>query len=178
MLIPFASVDPHKGKAGANECGVRGFKFRTTIQGFFPNDSDACRTVSGACAEEGVITLCDTEQTGAGPKCAAEWTCGRSIQNRRIWTTSRRIFRTCGSYWRIPAFLGPKRGSPSAGTSRMSIATHPAGSILKRKMHYGSDWPAITLDRRVADFEAAPFKDEVLQLILKESALRVLGETG
>lgn len=55
---------------------------------------------------------------------------------------------------------------------------HYANSILKRKMHYGSDWPAITLDRRVADFEAAPFKDEVLQLILKESALRVLGETG
>ena len=43
ILIPFASVDPHKGKAGAREVrrmvrefGVRGFQFHPTMQGFFP----------------------------------------------------------------------------------------------------------------------------------------------
>ena len=47
-----------------------------------------------------------------------------------------------------------------------------ANSILKRKMLFGSDWPAITPDRWLADFEAAPFKDEVRPLILKENAWR------
>ena len=52
-----------------------------------------------------------------------------------------------------------------------------ANSILKKKMLFGSDWPAITPDRWLADFENAPFKDEVRPLILKENALRILGET-
>ena len=44
-------------------------------------------------------------------------------------------------------------------------------------MLFGSDWPAITPDRWLADFENAAFKDEVRPLILKENALRILGET-
>jgi predicted TIM-barrel fold metal-dependent hydrolase len=50
-----------------------------------------------------------------------------------------------------------------------------ANSILKKKMLFGSDWPAITPDRWLADFEKAPFKDEVRPLILKENAMRLLG---
>ena len=45
VLIPFASIDPHKGKLGVREArrlieefGVRGFKFHPTMQGFYPND--------------------------------------------------------------------------------------------------------------------------------------------
>lgn len=45
-------------------------------------------------------------------------------------------------------------------------------------MLLGSDWSALTPDRWLRGFEAASFKDEVRSLILKESALRVLGETG
>jgi len=73
ILIPFASVDPHKGKAGAREVrrlvrdfGVRGFKFHPTMQGFFPNDRETAYTVLEACAGEGVTTLSHTGQTGVG----------------------------------------------------------------------------------------------------------------
>ena len=45
-------------------------------------------------------------------------------------------------------------------------------------MLFSSDWSAITPNRWFADFEAAPFKDEMRPLILKENALRLLGETG
>src|SRR5579863_7699457 len=48
VLIPFASIDPAKGKMGAREArrlieqfGVRGFKFHPTIQQFYPNDPKA-----------------------------------------------------------------------------------------------------------------------------------------
>ena len=42
VLIPFASVDPHKGKLGVREArelieaGVRGFKFHPNTQAFWP----------------------------------------------------------------------------------------------------------------------------------------------
>ncbi len=50
-----------------------------------------------------------------------------------------------------------------------------ANSMLKKKMLFGSDWPAITPDRWLADFAEAPFKDGVRPLILKENAMRLLG---
>ena len=53
-----------------------------------------------------------------------------------------------------------------------------ATSILKRKMLFGSDWPAITPDRWLKDFAEAPFKEEVRPLILKKNAMRLLGENG
>jgi uncharacterized protein len=72
ILIPFASIDPAKGKAGAREArrlvrdfGVRGFKFHPTMQGFFPNDRMAY-PIYEAIAEEGAIALFHTGQTGVG----------------------------------------------------------------------------------------------------------------
>ncbi|MDO6805935.1 amidohydrolase family protein, partial [Wenyingzhuangia sp. 1_MG-2023] len=48
ILIPFASIDPAKGRMGAREArrlvrefGVKGFKFHPTMQGFYPNDRSA-----------------------------------------------------------------------------------------------------------------------------------------
>jgi hypothetical protein len=44
-------------------------------------------------------------------------------------------------------------------------------SLLKHKMLFGSDWPAITPDRWLADFEAIDIrKEEVRPLVLKENA--------
>ena len=44
---------------------------------------------------------------------------------------------------------------------------------------FGSDYPLITPDRWLADFEEAGFKDAVKPLILKHNAMRLLnlGET-
>ena len=49
VLIPFASIDPFRGKAGvaqaralAERYGVKGFKFHPSVQGFYPNDRMAC----------------------------------------------------------------------------------------------------------------------------------------
>ena len=45
-----------------------------------------------------------------------------------------------------------------------------ANTQLKTRVLFGSDYPLITPDRWLADFEQAPFKDEVRPLILKENA--------
>ena len=50
-----------------------------------------------------------------------------------------------------------------------------ANTLLRERVLFGSDYPLITPDRWLADFERAPFKDEVRPLILKENAARLLG---
>ena len=50
-----------------------------------------------------------------------------------------------------------------------------ANTQLREKVLFGSDFPLITPDRWLADFEQAPFRDEVRPLILKENAVRLLG---
>jgi uncharacterized protein len=42
-------------------------------------------------------------------------------------------------------------------------------------MLFGSDFPLITPDRWLSDFEKVEFRDEVRPLILKENAIRLLG---
>src|SRR5580692_3576822 len=100
ILIPFASIDPHKGKLGAREArrlvkefGVQGFKFHPTMQGFFPNDRLAYRftkrfrrPASRRCSTQG-------RQVSA-PACAPATTCGSNFRTRCTWTTSQSIFRT------------------------------------------------------------------------------------
>ena len=54
------------------------------------------------------------------------------------------------------------------------ILVRYSNTMLKNKMLFGSDWPAITPDRWLADFENAPFRDEVRPLILKDNARRLL----
>jgi hypothetical protein len=40
---------------------------------------------------------------------------------------------------------------------------------------YGSDYPVLTPDRWLADFQQINIKDEVRPLILKENAVRLFG---
>ncbi len=47
-------------------------------------------------------------------------------------------------------------------------------TLLKGKMLFGSDYPLITPDRWLADFERLAIKDEVRPLVLKQNAARLL----
>jgi predicted TIM-barrel fold metal-dependent hydrolase len=47
-------------------------------------------------------------------------------------------------------------------------------SLLKKKMLFGSDWPVITPDRWISDFDKLDVKEEVKPLIMKENAARLL----
>ena len=61
----------------------------------------------------------------------------------------------------LPAAAGP-RGQPPLST----------------KVLFGTDYPYIEVDRWRRDFETLDMKPEVLPLIFKENALRVLGVTS
>jgi predicted TIM-barrel fold metal-dependent hydrolase len=50
-----------------------------------------------------------------------------------------------------------------------------ANSLLKHKVLFGSDYPLLTPDRWLSDFEKIGIKDEVRPLILKENAVKLFG---
>lgn len=83
VLIPFASIDPWKGKMAVREArrlieehGVKGFKFHPTMQGFYPNDRMAYPFYE-VLAEHGAVGLFHTGQTGVGSGMRAAATeCG------------------------------------------------------------------------------------------------------
>jgi uncharacterized protein len=53
-----------------------------------------------------------------------------------------------------------------------------ANTQLKTKMLFGSDYPLITPDRWMQDFQQAGFRPEVHELILKQNAIRALRLVG
>src|SRR6185437_14089275 len=71
VMIPFGSVDPHKGKLGVREArelidaGVRGFKFHPNTQAFWPNDPEYFPLYE-VIAEAGLIALFHSGTTGIG----------------------------------------------------------------------------------------------------------------
>jgi hypothetical protein len=195
ILIPFASIDPHKGKAGAREArrlvrdfGVRGFKFHPTMQGFFPNDRSAY-VLYEAIAEAGCIALFHSGQTGVGSGMRGGMGMRLKYSNPIHVDDVAADFPDMPIVLAHPSFPWTEEGLAVAqhkpnvhidmsGWSPKyfpEIFVRYANSILKRKMLFGSDWPAITPDRWLADFEAMAFKDEVRPLILKDNAMRLLG---
>ena len=195
ILIPFASVDPHKGRAGAREVrrlvcdfGVRGFKFHPTMQGFFPNDRKTAYALYEAIAETGAIALFHTGQTGVGSGMRGGMGMRLKYSNPMHLDDVAADFPDMPIVMAHPSFPWTEEGLAVAqhkpnvyyDMSGWSPKYFPeafiryANSILKKKMLFGSDWPAITPDRWLADFAAAPFKDEVRPLILKENAMRLL----
>ena len=50
-----------------------------------------------------------------------------------------------------------------------------ANTLLKDRVLFGSDYPLITPERWMKDFEVAGFKHEVMPGILKDNAVRLLG---
>ena len=54
------------------------------------------------------------------------------------------------------------------------ILVRYANTLLKDKVLFGSDWPMITPERWLSDFEKIDIKDEVRPKILKDNAAKLL----
>ena len=55
-----------------------------------------------------------------------------------------------------------------------TILVQYCNTLLKKKVLFGSDWPMISPERWLSDFDKIEIKDEVRPLILKENAVRLL----
>ncbi|TQC49338.1 4-hydroxyphenyl-beta-ketoacyl-CoA hydrolase [Rhodococcus sp. WS4] len=195
VLIPFGSVDPWQGKAAVRrvhrlveECGVKGFKFHPSMQGFEPNDR-RFYPLYEAITEAGVPALFHTGQTGIGAGLPG----GHGIKLR--YSDPMLLDDVAADFPDLTIVMA----HPAVPwvDAQISIATHKANvyidlsgwspkyfppqlvkaanSMLRGKVLFGSDFPVIQVDRWMKDFAGLDIKPEVAPLIFKQNALRVLG---
>jgi hypothetical protein len=194
VLIPFGSVDPRRGAVAVvqarrlvGEFGVRGFKFHPSLQAFEPNDR-AYYPLYEAIAELGVPALFHTGQTGIGAGLAG----GRGIKLR--YSAPMLLDDVAADFPELTVIMA--HPSVPWQDEALSIATHKAnvfidlsgwspkyfppqlvraaGSYLKHKVLFGSDYPLLAPERWLRDYEQLDIKPEVTPLILKDNAIRAL----
>jgi predicted TIM-barrel fold metal-dependent hydrolase len=198
VLIPFASIDPWKGKGGARdarrlvkEYGVRGFKFHPNYQAFFPNDR-AVYVLYEAIQELGVPAIFHTGQTGIGAGVRGgggirlKYSDPMLVDDVAVDFPDLKIILAHPSFpWQDEALaVATHKPSVYIDLSGWSPKYFPpqlvryANSLLKDRVLFGSDFPVISPDRWLADFEKLDIKPEVRPLILKENAARLLNLTS
>ena len=197
VLIPFASVDPHKGKLGVREArelierGVRGFKFHPNTQAFAPDDR-AFYPLYEVIAGAGLVALFHSGTTGIGAGMPAGGGVKLKYSNPMLVDDVAADFPKLDIILAHPSFPWQEEALAVA-THKPNVYIDLSGwspkyfpeilvqyinTRLKHKMLFGSDYPLITPDRWLADFEKLPIRDEVRPLVLKENATRLLGLRG
>jgi uncharacterized protein len=194
VLIPFASVDPHKGKLAVREAremieaGVRGFKFHPNTQAFWPNAREHYALYE-VIAEAGLIALFHSGTTGIGAGMPGGGGVRLKYSNPMAVDDVAADFPELDIILAHPSFpwqdealaIAVHKPNVYIDLSGWSPKYFPENLIrytntqLRHKMLFGSDYPLITPDRWLADFEKLAIRDEVRPLVLKENAARLLG---
>jgi len=195
IAIAFASIDPTRGPEAVREakrlvgCGaVRGLKLHPPLQQFFPNDRIAYPLYE-VFAEARLPVLFHTGHSGIGTGLPG----GGGI--RLKYGNPMHIDDVAVDFPELPIIMA--HPSFPWQDEALSICMHKptvyidlsgwspkyfsptlvqyANTLLKTKVLFGSDYPLITPDRWLADFEKIAIRDEVRPLILKENAVRLFG---
>jgi hypothetical protein len=194
VLIPFASVDPgrrdavERARRLIDDHGVRGFKFHPNLQEFFPDDR-AAYPLYEVIAEAGLPALFHSGHSGIGtglpgggglrlkysnPMClddvAADFPDLQVVLAHPSFPWQDEAISVClhkTNVWIDLSGWSPKYFPPQL--------VQYANTLLREKVLFGSDFPLVTPDRWLSDFEQAAFREEVRPLILKENAARLLG---
>ena len=195
VLIPFGSVDPHQGTTAVErarrlveEYGVRGFKFHPSLQAFSPDDP-AYSPLWATIEELGVPALFHTGQNGIGAGLPG----GRGIKLR--YSNPLLLDDVAADFPDLTVILA--HPSVPWQAEAISMATHKAnvfidlsgwrpkyfppelvraaGGMLRSKVLFGTDYPLITPERWMEDFEGLGIAPERLPGIYKDNAARVLG---
>ena len=198
VLIPFGSVDPLAGPAAVERArslvidhGARGLKFHPTMQAFAPNDP-TFEPLWEAIESLGVPTVFHTGQTGIGAGLPG----GRGLKLR--YSQPMLLDDVAADFPDLTVILA--HPSVPWQDEAISMATHKANvfidlsgwspkyfppqlvraanGLLSHKVMFGSDYPVLTPDRWMADFELLDIKPAVKPRIMKDNAARVLGLTS
>ena len=193
-LIPFGSVDPWKGRAAVRHArtlverhGVKGFKCHPSLQAFHPNDPMAYPLYE-ALQELEVVALFHSGQTGIGAGLPGgggirlKYSNPLAIDDVAADFPGLRIVIAHPSFpWQDEALaVANHKPLVHIDLSGWSPKYFPpqlvryANTLLRDKVLFGSDFPVLTPDRWLADFDKLDMKPEVRPLILKENAARLL----
>ena len=194
VAIPFASVNPHRGAEGVSmakrlikDYKVKGFKFHPSVQEFLPNDRMAYPLYE-AIAEAKLPALFHTGQTGVGAGMPGGGGIKLKYSNPMLLDDVAADFPDMPIVLAHPSFPWQEEA--------LSVATHKpqvyidlsgwspkyfppilvqyANTLLKDKILFGSDYPVMSPERWISDFDQLKIKPEVRPLILKENAARLL----
>lgn len=195
ILIPFGSIDPARGRAGAREArrlvaefGIRGFKFHPTMQGFYPNDRMAWPLYE-AIAEAGVPALFHTGQTGVGAGMKGgngmrlKYSNPMYLDDVAVDFPEMQIIAAHPSFPWQEESLAVAVHKPNVWIDLSGwrpkyfppILIQYANTLLKDRVLFGSDWPMIAPESWLEEFAALPIRDAVRSGILKHNAARLLG---
>jgi uncharacterized protein len=195
VALPFASINPNRGADAVAEAKrlvkdgrIRGLKLHPPVQQFFPNDR-IVYPLYEVFAEAKLPVLFHTGHSGIGTGMPGgggirlKYGDPMPIDDVAVDFPDMPIIMAHPSFpWQDEAISiclhkrqvyidlsgwSPKYFSPTL--------VQYANTLLKHKVLFGSDYPLITPDRWLADFEKAPFKDDVRPLILKDNAARLFG---
>jgi len=195
MMVAFASIDPHKGKMGVREAirliqdyKVAGFKFHPTTQGFFPND-ELAYPLYEVINEAGLPAIFHSGHSGIGTglpgggglklkystpihldDVAADFPNMKIIIAHPSWPWQDEALSVCLHKHNV--YIDLSGWSPKYFPKQL---VQYANTQLKDRVLFGSDFPLITPERWMKDFETAGFRPEVHQLILKDNAAKLLG---
>ena len=195
-FIGFGSVDPWMGKLAikeveraSKELGMKGIKFIPMTQEFYPNER-RFYPIYEKIAELGMVAMFHTGTTGVGAglpggggvhlkytkpipyidDVAADLPELTIVMAHQAfpWVEEQLavLVHKPNVYMDISGW-SPKYFNP--------LLIQYASTLIKHKVLFGSDYPALTPERWVRDFEGAPFWDEARPLIMLENAKKVLG---
>jgi uncharacterized protein len=194
MMLAFASVNPTRGAEAVREArrlialGVAGFKLHPPLQQFHANDRVAYPFYE-VIAEAKLPVIFHTGHSGIGTGMPGgggvrlKYGNPMDIDDVAVDFPDMPIILAHPSFpWQDEAISiclhKPKVYIDLSGWSPKYFPPNLiqyANTLLKKKILFGSDFPLITPDRWLADFEKIGIKDEVRPLILKENAMRLLG---
>jgi uncharacterized protein len=195
ICIPFASIDPRKGKMGAREArdlvenyGVKGFKFHGIMQDIHPADRIAY-PIYEVIAEHKLPAIFHTGHSGMGTGMRGgggvrlKWGQPMLIDDVAVDFPDMKIILAHPSWPWVDESLSMALHKDNvfidlSGWSPKYFAPQIiqyANGQLKHKMLFGSDFPLIHPDKWLAAAQEVGFKDAVLPGIMKDNAARLLG---
>ena len=196
FFLPFCGIDPWKGQAAVNEIrrcydtwGVRGVgELNPGRQEFFP-DNPRFDPIWDVCSELGLIVMFHMGFMGGGAGTPGgmgyrlEYT--RPIPHLDNLAARFPGLQIIGAHpgwpWHLEAlavawhksnfFIDLSGWAPRYWPADV---VHYANSVITEKMLFGSDWPAIPVERWLDEFDELGLKDEAKQKILLGNALKLL----
>ncbi|MFS0734797.1 amidohydrolase family protein [Microbacterium sp. 1P10UB] len=194
VLIPFGSVDPRRSDAVdvakrlIEESGVRGFKFHPTVQGFDPSE-ERWYPLYETIQDAGVPALFHTGQTGIGAGMRGGRGFRLALSNPMLldpvaadFPDLQIIMAHPSVPWQDEALaVATHKHNTWIDLSGWSPKYFPeslvraAGSYLRSRVLFGSDYPLLTPDRWMSDIAQTAMKPDALPAIYKDNAVRLLG---
>jgi predicted TIM-barrel fold metal-dependent hydrolase len=194
IMLAFASIDPHKGKAGAREArrlieeyGVKGFKFHPPMQNFAPADPVAW-PIYEVIAEHKLPAIFHTGHSGMGTglpggggirlkygqpilvdDVAVDFPDMKIILAHPSWPWTDEALSM--ALHKANVFIDLSGWSPKYFPPQI---IRYANTQLGHKFLFGSDFPLIQPEKWIAAFDQAGFKPELREPILKGNATKLL----